>query len=179
MRKNWIVIIAVASVLVILAAAAVVMALRSDHSAVRYQGFIARSPDLVWEYITRPAYRSLWTRGLINVVPLRGDVAVPGSTNLLVLMREGQKFEVEEIIQEAERPHFLTSLTGGKSADIVTRITLEPSVGGTLVTLSQEVTFKTLTGQYLSAFVTRSSREDLEHSFKRLKKLVESAPEEG
>ena len=139
-------------------------------------------PSKVWAYLTEPKKRANWVSGLVSVVPLRGTPGTTGSHSLLVMLRQGQRFELEEEVIGAEPPTWLGIKTASAGAIITTTFTLEPRgpeggpATGTRLTFEQDTNHLSWPGKLFAPFWQMAAKANAGADLGRLKQLVESAP---
>lgn len=142
---------------------------------------IAAPADRVWSHLTESAKRTDWVSGLVAVVPLSGDPGQTGARSLLVMLREGRRFELEEEIIGTEPGAWLGLKTVSLASILTTTFTLEAAGPNeaprsrTRVTFEQDVFHLTWQGKLFSRFLRMASEANAEHDLERLKSLVEAA----
>ena len=142
---------------------------------------IAAPADRVWSHLTESAKRSDWVSGLVAIVPLSGNPGQAGARSLLIMLREGRRFELEEEIIGTEPGAWLGLKTVSLASILTTTFTLEAAGpddapnSRTLVTFEQDVFHLTWQGKLFSPFLRLASEANAEHDLERLKNLVEAA----
>ncbi len=137
-------------------------------------------PDTVWAYLTEPKKRSSWVSGLVSVVPLRGTPGTAGSRALLVMLRQGQRFELEEDVIGADAPTWLGIKTVSAGAIVTTTFTLEPlgpkdgPATGTRLTFEQDTNHLSWHGKLFAPFWQMAAEANAGSDLERLKQLAEA-----
>lgn len=130
-------------------------------------------PQDVWAVVSDLRTHPEWRPALVELRQVSDGPLAVGSRVREVLRWRGRTIELADVVTALEPPHRLGIRGGWKAADFELDLLLEPSGGGTQVTMDWPLHPKSLlmklVAPFLAGAMRRSTREELEH----LKALVE------
>ena len=124
---------------------------------------IDRPPEDVFAYLTNPSNLPAWQSG-VRSATLREDGKIVESRSLL-----GREFRTTIEIVEHEEPRLFTLRALDGPVPFSVRHELEPSGGGTLLTVTAEGEVPSFAGGLVARRVEKQFRKD----FQRLKQILE------
>jgi len=127
---------------------------------------IARTPDEVFEYLTDVSNLPAWQSGVRSAV--RDGDRIRESRHLL-----GRELSTTLAIEEEERPRIFAIRAVDGPVPFSVRHTLEPSGGGTRLTVVGEGDAGLLPG-FAAGIMARRAEKQFRKDFERLKRLLEA-----
>jgi carbon monoxide dehydrogenase subunit G len=127
---------------------------------------IARTPEEVFDYLTDVSNLPQWQSGVHSA--RREGSRIRESRHML-----GRELETTLEVEESERPHLFAIRAVGSPVPFSVRHELEPSGGGTKLTVVGEGDAGLLPG-FAAGIMARRAEKQFRKDFERLKKLLES-----
>ena len=129
---------------------------------------IAAAPEDVFPWIAEPARRLEWVHGLeVSEQTEEGRFRE-------VVADHGIRTEVDVATTVSEPPGRLEARMRGRGLEASIRNRLEPTEGGTRLTVTVESEYRGLMARIAGPVVTRHAQGALERSLERLRQLVEA-----
>lgn len=139
---------------------------------------IAAPPALVYPWITHPERRKQWQVGVIDVVTLTGRPAAEGSTRLILMAADGERWQLDETTLEADAPRLWAARQAGEGVIARLGFYLSPaqSPRATRFTYSEALAFDGVIAKLFAPVTRAERRRRAQRSLVRLEELIETAP---
>ncbi len=140
---------------------------------------IARPPAAVFPYLTEPDHLLRWVGGLRAFEPLDGDEARPGARSRQRLRIGGREWTFEGEVLALEPDRRIVVCIRGRGLELTNTYSLEPTAGGTRLSVAVQSGFTKVFARLLGGIVEREGQRKLEADLARLADLVEAESEKA
>jgi carbon monoxide dehydrogenase subunit G len=128
---------------------------------------LAAPAEEVFPLIAEPEGRLRWIDGLVEA-----EATGPGSFRE-VIEQHGLRVETRVRTLRSEPPHLVEAAVSGRGIEATVLNVLEPTGGGTRLTVSVETRYRGLAGRLAAPLIGRQAQASLERSLARLQALLE------
>ncbi len=133
---------------------------------------IAAPPAQVFDWLTRREKRLLWEPDLIDIAPLTGTAGEAGSTELLYLRRDGDRWQIEERWLRVLPGRRLDVERVGDALRVRIAITITPAPHGGALSWREVRHYETWPDRILAPLEVIERKSRLEAGLARLARLA-------
>lgn len=148
-------------------------------TTVRADIHVARSPEAITRVILDPSKAILWTSDLECFEVVSGKPGEVGSRARLHYLQGGHRYEMEDLLLEAEPNRRYVSRVSGEALTAEVETTLTPANGGTRVSIRWSGNGRGFPLRFLLPFMRGSIARQARVDLGKLKDLVERQPDVG